>query len=89
VALIEGFTPSDAGVDDPFESVIAAVSGSSSSASEVPAHLPDSSRFMVRVAQVEEPHRKTKRNYDYFQDLNEALAAKAAERRLTGETGTL
>ena len=32
------------------------------------------SRFMVRVATLKRPHRPTKRNYDYFEELNAALA---------------
>jgi hypothetical protein len=35
---------------------------------------------MVRVAKVGRPHRATRRNYDYFEDLNAALAAKQDER---------
>jgi hypothetical protein len=41
--------------------------------------LPRPSRFMVRVAAVPKPHRATKRDYDYFTELNAALAAKARE----------
>ena len=37
------------------------------------------SRYMVRVARVEKPHRTTKRNYDYFEMLNAALAAEELE----------
>lgn len=40
-----------------------------------PELLPARARFMVRVAPVGRPHRQTKRNYDYFADLNAALAA--------------
>jgi hypothetical protein len=29
---------------------------------------------MMRVASVDRPHRATKRNYDYFEELNAALA---------------
>jgi hypothetical protein len=28
---------------------------------------------MVRVAPVKKPHRATKRNYDYFEELNNSL----------------
>jgi hypothetical protein len=33
---------------------------------------------MVRVAPVGQPHRATKRNYDYFEELNARLAARSA-----------
>jgi hypothetical protein len=61
----------------PFDEVFAAVS---TDANEPPAVLPPRSRFMVRVAKVGRPHRATRRNYDYFEDLNAALAAKQDER---------
>ncbi len=38
---------------------------------------PPSSRFMLRVAPVTEPHRRTKRNYDYFTELDAALSEKS------------
>ncbi len=62
----------------PFDEVFAAVS---KDANEPPAVLPPRSRFMVRVAKVGRPHRATRRNYDYFEDLNAALAAKQDARR--------
>ena len=37
---------------------------------------------MVRVAPVGQPHRATKRDYDYFEELNAKLAARCC--RLTG-----
>ncbi len=37
--------------------------------------LPPAERFMVRVAAVQKPHRATKRNYDYFEELDAVLAA--------------
>jgi len=39
--------------------------------------LPPLSRFKVRVAPVSKPSRPTKRNYDYFEELNAALAERA------------
>jgi hypothetical protein len=39
--------------------------------------LPPATRFRVRVAEVGKPHRATKRNYDYFEDLNAVIAASA------------
>lgn len=37
------------------------------------------SRFMVRVATVPQPHRATKRNYNYFEALDATLAAKGLD----------
>src|SRR5664280_3320652 len=36
---------------------------------------PPRSRYMVRVARVGGPHRPTRRNYDYFGELNARIAA--------------
>jgi hypothetical protein len=61
----------------PFDDFIAAVTDTTTP--PVPmAPLPPPSRFMVRVAQVAPPHRATKRNYDYFEELNARLAAQSA-----------
>jgi hypothetical protein len=40
--------------------------------------LPPRTRFMVRVARVPKPSRTTKRNYNYFEELNSALAQRSA-----------
>jgi hypothetical protein len=61
----------------PFDSVFEAVSGAVTWKPDRP--LPPASRFMLPVATVGRPHRSTKRNYDYFEDLNRALAARRAE----------
>ena len=64
---------------DPFSDLIEVVSSDQSLALQQAAfHLP-TSRFMVRVATVPQPHRATKRNYNYFEALNAALAAKGLE----------
>jgi hypothetical protein len=62
----------------PFDAFIAAVSDSTATPPVPMAPLPPPSRFMVRVAQVAPPHRATKRNYDYFEELNIRLAAQSA-----------
>jgi hypothetical protein len=36
--------------------------------------LPPPSRFMVRASRLDRPHRVTKRNYNYFDQLNSDLA---------------
>lgn len=62
----------------PFEDFIAAISRP---AGDVRLHSgvqPPPSRFMVRAAAVAPPTRPTKRNYNYFEELDAALA----ERRL-------
>lgn len=57
-----------------FDEVVAAIA---QRPGEVPRGvLPPASRFMVRVARVGEPTRPTKRNYNYFEELNAALAAR-------------
>jgi hypothetical protein len=61
---------------DPFNDVVAAVTGASITRLDRSVPLPPSGRFRVRVARVGKPHRPTKRNYDYFDDLNAALAAR-------------
>jgi flagellar basal body rod protein FlgC len=60
----------------PFQDLIAAVSGSR--AAEAGGEQQGS---RLRVANVGRPHRPTKRNYDYFEELNAALAAKKLEQR--------
>jgi hypothetical protein len=58
------------------EDVIAAVTAPQDALAGVE---PNSPRFMVRVANVDRPHRPTKRNYDYFKELDAALAARHGE----------
>ena len=65
----------------PFDDFIAAVTTSTSDPEVPPPPLPPPSRFMVRVAPVGKPHRSTKRNYDYFEELNASLATQATQRR--------
>jgi ABC-type amino acid transport substrate-binding protein len=60
----------------PFDDLIAAVSKGSVDMAMQRGTLPPPSRFMVRVSPVDRPHRSTKRNYDYFEELNAQLAAK-------------
>ncbi len=43
--------------------------------------LPPPDRFRVRVAQVPKPHRPTKRDYNYFVELDALLAERAARSR--------
>ncbi len=62
----------------PFDEFIAAVTDTSPASPASIAPLPPPSRFMVRVAQVGQPHRTTKRNYDYFEELNARLARQSA-----------
>ena len=67
----------------PLEDVIAAVTAPS----EVLAGVePNSPRFMVRVAKVDRPHRPTKRNYDYFAELEAALAARRESQSPPGQS---
>ncbi len=73
VASFEGLVTDVAGpARSPLEDVIAAVTAPQEAMAGVE---PSSSRFMVRVAKVDRPHRPTKRNYDYFAELDAALAA--------------
>ena len=66
----------------PFDDFIAAVSETGPPAPMAP--LPPPSRFMVRVSTVRQPHRATKRNYDYFEELNAKLAAQSVARQQRG-----
>ena len=68
------------GAPGPFDDFIAAVTNTPSTP-VAPPPLPPPSRFMVRVAPVRKPHRSTKRNYDYFEELNASLATQATQRR--------
>lgn len=60
-----------------FDDVIAAVSESPTQRASRLGPPPPPERFRVRVAPVGRPHRTTKRNYDYFEELNTKLAARA------------
>jgi hypothetical protein len=63
----------------PFEDVIAAVSGPSSVKRRF-GPPPPPERFRVRVAPVGRPHRATKRNYDYFEELTASIDAITEQR---------
>jgi hypothetical protein len=65
---------------DPFSDVIDSISGAVSGG--VARMLPPATRYMVRVASVEPVRRKTKRDYDYFTELHQALASRTTEHRL-------
>jgi hypothetical protein len=65
----------------PFDEFIAAVTDPETDHRAPAGPLPPPSRFMVRVSPVGQPHRATKRNYDYFEELNARLAAQAAARQ--------
>jgi hypothetical protein len=68
----------------PFDEFLAAVTDPGPDPLRSAGPLPPPSRFMVRVAPVGKPHRATKRNYDYFEELNLRLAAQAASREQNG-----
>jgi hypothetical protein len=68
----------------PFDDFIAAMTGTGLTPAAPSAPLPPPGRFMVRVAPVGKPHRATKRNYDYFEELNVRLAEQAAAREQNG-----
>jgi hypothetical protein len=68
----------------PFDEFITALTDAAPAPPINAGPLPPPSRFMVRVAPVGQPHRATKRNYDYFEELNARLAAQSAA-RLQGE----
>lgn len=65
----------------PFDEVLAAISESSAQRARRSGPLPPPERFRVRVTSVGQPHRATKRNYDYFDELNMAIRAKAKGQR--------
>jgi hypothetical protein len=74
---VEGFfAPTTQAPAGPFDGIISAVATPSTRRPPV-GPLPPRSRFMMRVARVDRPHRATKRDYDYFEELNAALAALA------------
>lgn len=61
---------------------VAPVDGVAVTAAPVPASSAAiaPTRMMLRVAPPQAPHRPTKRNYDYFDELNRALAALNSDR---------
>ena len=69
----------------PFDEFIAALTDAPTGPLAPMAPLPPPARFMVRVAPVGQPHRTTKRNYDYFEELNAKLAAQATARLEGGQ----
>jgi hypothetical protein len=73
----EFFAPSMRAPSGPFDDFITAVSTSAAGRPRPVGPLPPRSRFMMRVSSVDRPHRATKRNYDYFEELKAALAALA------------
>lgn len=62
-------------VPGPFDTLFAAVTSGNPRKSPPAGPLPPQSRYMVRVARVKGPHRGTKRNYNYFEELERRLAA--------------
>lgn len=70
----EFFAPTTQAPAGPFDGLIAAVAAPSTRRPLRVGPLPPRSRYMMRVASVDRPHRATKRNYDYFEELNAALA---------------
>jgi hypothetical protein len=63
--------------DTPFEALLSSVNFGLSDASSVV--RPPPSRVMLRVTPAGRPHRPTKRNYDYFDELTSRLAALEGE----------
>jgi hypothetical protein len=59
-----------------FDDVIATISESATQRAIRLGPPPPPERFRVRVATVGRPHRATKRNYDYFEELNATIAAR-------------
>ena len=64
----------------PFDDLVSSVTSTLTDGPRRP-DVPPPSRFMVRVARTARPHRVTKRNYDYFDELTTALDAMESERR--------
>jgi hypothetical protein len=67
-----------------FDEVIATVSESTTQRARRLGPPPPPERFRVRVADVGRPHRTTKRNYDYFEELNASIAARTKRGRDCG-----
>ena len=87
VATFEGVLPTadqPTAPTGPFDEFIAALNNAPAGAPAPMTPLPPPGRFMVRVAPVGQPHRATKRNYDYFKELNARLAAQGAARDQSG-----
>jgi hypothetical protein len=61
----------------PFEALVSSVNFGFPDPSSVV--RPPPSRFMLRVTPTGRPHRPTKRNYDYFDELTSRLAALEGE----------
>ncbi len=72
-AVVDSDVERSADLLNPFGEILALAGP----ADEEPKRVPPPSRYMVRVATIEPPHRMTKRNYNYFKDLDDALAARA------------
>ncbi len=64
-----------------FDELVIAVSNGSLDLAKQRGALPPRSRFRVRMVPVGRPHRATKRDYDYFEELNTRIS--------NGESGTL
>ena len=71
------YSPTTQAPASPFDDLLAAVAHPKGRRPVRVGPLPPRSRFMMRVAPVDRPHRATKRNYDYFQELKAALEALA------------
>jgi hypothetical protein len=69
----------------PFDELFEVVSKPTRSSLRPDRPLPPLTRFRVRVAPVPKSPRPTKRNYDYFEELNAALAERA--RRSAADLG--
>jgi len=70
----EFFTPTLRAPAGPFDDIIAAMGAPLEARAALNRPLPPPSRFRMRVASVSGPHRATKRNYNYFEELNDALS---------------
>jgi hypothetical protein len=71
------FAPATETPAGPFDDLLAALTTPKARRPVRVGPPPPRSRFMMRVAAVDRPHRVTKRDYDYFEELNAALAALA------------
>ncbi len=74
-STMSGGVPSSA-----FAELIATLSAEQKKRDEPRHYAAPPSRFMVREVKVGRAHRSTKRNYDYFEDLNAALERQRSER---------
>lgn len=74
-ALVRSVSSSPAdSFDNPIEALMRSMNEASGGAPQPAGDPPPVSRYMVRVARTGQLHRRTKRNYDYFNELNVALA---------------